>query len=377
MDFFVEIFSSWNLTASVVCTPVCLGIKNKPLKTVVLHLGLLLQKPDSTTGSSMDPADSSQLKNVLDLHGNMLGKHQNMLDAIAKQVESVSSSLTGLATQNQQIQLSLSAQRGPTGQEATATQRGSTSSSNPPAREPRLPPPEAYAGDPGSCEAFLTQCGLVFALQPTTFPSDESRVAYVITLLSGRARDWGTAIWTNRPALRTDFSEFSKEMKKVFDRSKQGREAAREVLLLRQGRQTVSDYSIQFRTLAVSAGWNAEAMYDVFFNGLSEEVKDELLPHTLPTGFDELVDMAIRVDVRLGQRRRMKTSLAFPRQETRLPTPVSSPVVPDTSEPMQVDRARLSPAERERRLRDKACLYCGQQGHFLANCPLKEDARQK
>lgn len=296
-----------------------------------------------------------------------------MLDDISKQVDSIASTLTGLASQNQQIQLALS------GQSLTAAQENATTSStmNQPTREPRLPPPETYAGDPGSCEAFLTQCGLVFALQPTTFPTDKARVAYVITLLSGRARDWGTAIWTNRPALRTNFSEFSKEMKKVFDRSKRGHEAAREVLQLRQGRRTVSDYSIQFRTLAVSAGWNAEAMYDVFFNGLSEDVKDELLPHTLPDDFEELVDMAIRVDVRLGQRRRMKTSSASPRQETLLPTPVSSSVRLDTSEPMQVDRARLSPAERERRLRDKACFYCGGQGHFLGACPVKEDARQK
>lgn len=321
----------------------------------------------------MDPADANQVKSVLDLHGTMLGKHQTMLDTISHQVESVAASLTGLAAQNQQIQLSMSSQ----GTTATQGAASSSSTSNPPAREPRLPPPETYAGDPGSCESFLVQCGLVFSLQPSTFPSDEAKVAYVITLLSGKARDWGTAIWTNQPALRTNFTEFSKEMKKVFDRSKQGREAAREVLQLRQGRLSVSDYGIRFRTLAASAGWNAEAMYDVFFNGLAEEVKDELLPHTLPAGFDDLVDMAIRVDVRLGQRRRMRKPLIFPKQESHSITPISSSVLPDTSEPMQVDRARISPAEKERRLRDKACLYCGQQGHFVDACPLKESARQK
>lgn len=286
----------------------------------------------------MDPADFGQFKRVLDSHGSLLGTHQAQLEAMSQRLESVAAP-----------------PRIPPAQ---------------PVREPRLPPPETYAGDPGSCQSFLTQC------EPTTFPSEESKVAYVITLLSGKARDWGTAMWTNRVDIQSDFKLFSEEMRKVFDRSKHGREAAREVLQLRQGRQSVSDFAIQFRTLAVSAGWNSEAMYDVFFNGLSEDVKDQLVPHDLPEDFDRLVEMAIRVDVRLGQRRRVRRPLVSPCPVPRPPSPVSCPVSSDSSEPMQVDRTRLSPAERERRWRTKACLYCGQQGHFVDACPVKEGARQ-
>lgn len=312
----------------------------------------------------MDPADPAQLKTILDRHGAMLGKHQAQLESISRHVESVASTVTGVAAQTQQVQLSLS--QGP--------QPGA-----PPAREPRLPPPETYSGDPGSCQSFLTQCGLVFALQPSSFPTDRARVAYVITLLSGRARDWGTAIWRNNAAIQDDFSLFSSEMKKVFDRSKQGREAAREILQLRQGSRSVSDYAIQFRTLASASGWNQEASYDVFFHGLSEEIKDELIPHDLPQTFDGLVDMAIRVDVRLGQRRRMRAPLVFSRQDPQasLLTPGAYPDPPDASEPMQVDRTRLTPAERRRRLLAKACLYCGEVGHFADTCPVKDNARQK
>ena len=294
----------------------------------------------------------------------MLGKHQTQLESISRHLDSIGTTVTGVAAQTQQIQLTLS--QGP--QPAA-----------PPAREPRLPPPETYSGDPGSCQSFLTQCGLVFALQPSSFPTDRAKVAYIITLLSGRARDWGTAIWSNNAAIQGDLSLFSTEMKKVFDRSKQGREAAREVLQLRQRSQSVSDYSIQFRTLASTSGWNQEAFYDVFLNGLSEEIKDHLIPHELPQTFDGLVDMAIRVDVRLGQRRQMRAPLTFPRQESQasLLTPGANPDPPDTSEPMQVDRTRLTPAERRRRLLAKACLYCGQVGHFVDACPVKDNARQK
>ena len=57
--------------------------------------------------------------------------------------------------------------------------------------------------------SFLSTCSLVFELQPSSFPSEHSRVAYVITLLSGRAREWGTAVWeANAPECQT-FTQFA------------------------------------------------------------------------------------------------------------------------------------------------------------------------
>ena len=71
---------------------------------------------------------------------------------------------------------------------------GASPQSTQASREPNLPPPERYAGDPGSCWAFLS----VFShleLQPSSFPSDRSRIAYLITLMSGRTPAWAKAVW--------------------------------------------------------------------------------------------------------------------------------------------------------------------------------------
>lgn len=61
--------------------------------------------------------------------------------------------------------------------------------------EPHANSPPPYDGDPNSCQAFLSQCSLVFALQPRRYATEDSRVAYVLTLLTVKAREWGTAIW--------------------------------------------------------------------------------------------------------------------------------------------------------------------------------------
>ncbi|XP_073693999.1 uncharacterized protein [Garra rufa] len=83
--------------------------------------------------------------------------------------------------------------------------------------EPLLPPPEVYNGEPNFCRAFLTKCSMHFALQPRTFLSEESKVAFVLTLLTGRAALWGTAVWENQDPCCASFSALSAEMKRVFD----------------------------------------------------------------------------------------------------------------------------------------------------------------
>ena len=86
-------------------------------------------------------------------------------------------------------------------------------------REPRLPPVERYNGSPGECRSFLTQCQLIFSLQPQTFPTDAARVAFIITQLIGRAKKWGTAAWSaDLPCVQSSAS-FMQEMHRVFDRS--------------------------------------------------------------------------------------------------------------------------------------------------------------
>lgn len=327
----------------------------------------------------MDPADQDPLRSALAQQGAVLGRHQNQLDAMAKTMESMAASLTDLAAQIQQLHLSR-----PTNPPPPTATTTPTLSPQPALHEPRLPPPERYSGEPGSCRAFLTQCDLIFQLQPATFPTGPAKVAYVITQLSGKAKEWGTSVWEADQPFCKDYRAFAEEMRKVFDRSKHGREAAREMLHIRQGRRSVSDYAIQFRTLATSSGWNADALYDTFLNGLSEDIKDELVTRELPADFDALVGLAIRIDVRWRQRYGEGPSTRFQRGSggAWAPHPSTSGWTPPPSstpteeEPMQVDRTRLSPAEKQRRIRTGSCLYCGQLGHLAAVCPLKGNAHQ-
>ena len=320
----------------------------------------------------MESADLDQVKAVLERQGALLGRHQAQLQTVEDSLGAIATSITDLAAQLQQVQLALV--RPPQPQLATPPDPP-----GPPGnlfREPRLPAPALYAGEPGTCRSFLSQCSLVFQLQPATFPSDQSRVAYVITLLAGRAREWGTAVWDSNSPVCLSYQAFIGEMKKVFDRSVHGREAARVMLQIRQGKRSASDYAIDFRNLATTSGWNPDAQYDAFLYGLSEAIKDEVATRELPSTFDDLVELAIRVDKRLKQRageREFRPPPRSPASEAPLPF-LPAPAYPSLPEPMQVDRTHLSPAERRRRRDTNSCMYCGKPGHYSAQCPAKGNA---
>ncbi len=103
-------------------------------------------------------------------------------------------------------------------------------------------------------------------------------------------------MWENCHPCCSSFRSLSLEMRRVFDRALVGREAARMLADLRQGERSVSDYSIQFRTLAAECEWNEKAQWDMFLHGLADRIQQEIYTVELPTGLDELVDLALRVD---------------------------------------------------------------------------------
>lgn len=240
--------------------------------------------------------------------------------------------------------------------------------------EPRINNLPIYAGELTNCCSFLIQCEVVFSIQPQTYASDRSRVAYVISLLAGRPRDWGTAIW--RSLCCEDFKLFKAEMIKVFNRSVFAKEASRQLAALRQGKRSVADYAIEFKTLAATSEWNPAALVARFLDGLVADVKDEIYARDPPELLDDIINLAIRLDSRMELRRKVRGSTSWSRAESSVsPSALRVPESSD-SEPMQMGRMRLTTEEKQCRLLKGLCLYCGGQSHIAAVCPVKANAHQ-
>ena len=313
----------------------------------------------------MDPADRDAFRHAITQQGALLGQHDSALQSVSTSLAEISAVLAALQCQPPHQP---PVDPGPT--------------PGPPLhqREPHVPAPERYNGDLGSCRAFLVQCSVVFEQQPTTYATDRSRIAYLLGSLKGDALAWASALWERQGEACFSYDDFTGEMRKVFDHPVRGKDAAKRLLSLRQGSRSVATLAIEFRTLATESGWNDEALQGAFQNALCESIKDELALRDEPESLDQLIALAIRLDNRQRERRRERSSRSqsgyacTPPVQGSPPRAVEPPQArrsgPEAPEPMQVGRARLTPEERARRMSSRACMYCGQPGHFVSTCPL-------
>ncbi|KAK1805701.1 hypothetical protein P4O66_001965 [Electrophorus voltai] len=149
--------------------------------------------------------------------------------------------------------------RAPPGHESRAT-------GNPPCQSTGakglIATPEAYGGDPETCEGFVVQYELFLEYQFT----DQAKVFFVISRLTGKACTWGAALVTNEP-LMSDYSEFVRELRAMFHHPHQGRLCGQALLCLRQGLRLAADYTMEFRILVAGTRWNEHALISTFLKG--------------------------------------------------------------------------------------------------------------
>lgn len=317
------------------------------------------------TDQEMDPAGEEFVRSAIAHQGALLGHQASQLSSTAQEVETLTAQMAELSGRFRELQDVLSSV-------ASGVPRPLTQHEP----EPHANNPPLYDGDPNSCRAFLSQCALVFALQPRRYATERLKVAYVITLLTGKAREWGTAVWDAKAHFCSDFEEFRCEMTKLFDRSVKGDEAASKLARLRQGKHSVTEYAILFKTLAASCDWNEGALRAMFREGLNFGIQDEIATHELPKDLEGFIDLATRVESRLHLRQQRLASRPSLGLEAAQPFKAQQP--PQLSqtdpEPMQLGRLRLSAHEKQQRLVQGLCLYCGRPGHFAQLCPLKAKA---
>ncbi|XDV13693.1 hypothetical protein PO909_002052 [Leuciscus waleckii] len=351
-----------HLTFKDITSPVHHGIR-------VAHLPFLRYQGPSNCNdlTVMDAARDSDLAEFLSRSVARMDQQEENLNLTGSAVQALVAQVSELTQWIQDL-------TPPTAPPTPPTPPPLPQTNHPP--EPRLPAPERYNGDPQLRRAFLTKCSMFFTLQPQTFASEEAKVALVLTLLSGRASQWGAAVWENHDPCCSSFQSLAAEIKRVFDRAVAGREAARQLADLRQGGRSVTDYSIEFRTLAAECNWNEEAQWDRFLHGLADRIQGEIYALDLPKDLNGLIELALRVDARLQRVEQHSRRTMVPETFTAPRASGSDTVSPTFDhEPMQVGRARLSREERERRRSQGLCLYCGGTCHFINTCPVKDRAR--
>ncbi len=198
-------------------------------------------------------------------------------------------------------------------------------------------------------------------MQPQKFPTERSKVAFLISLLSGRALSWARAIWNANTAIINTYDAFTNHFKEVFGLATGALSVSDQLLRLCQGTSSTHEYTLQFRTLAATSGWNKAALLSAYRQGLETSIRAQMVIYDDSVGLESFMLKANRIAQRL--------SACHTAEAAHQPaSPANGSPVP---EPMQVDTARLSSQERARRMAAGLCLYCASADHFIRSCPNK------
>ncbi|XP_016362340.1 protein LDOC1L-like isoform X2 [Sinocyclocheilus anshuiensis] len=56
--------------------------------------------------------------------------------------------------------------------------------------------PAPFSGSAEECNGFLLQCSLALEMQPPLYATESAKIAFIISLLTGRALQWAETIWS-------------------------------------------------------------------------------------------------------------------------------------------------------------------------------------
>ncbi|KAL0146495.1 hypothetical protein M9458_058126 [Cirrhinus mrigala] len=110
--------------------------------------------------------------------------------------------------------------------------------SSPPVPSSPMARPAPYSGRAEECNGFLLQCSLIFTMQPMQYPTDQSKIAFIISLLSGSALQWAETLWLQAGPATRSIQTFITHFKEVFGQSNTAISVGEQLYHLKQGRMT-------------------------------------------------------------------------------------------------------------------------------------------
>ncbi len=116
---------------------------------------------------------------------------------------------------------------------------------------------------------------------------------------------------------------------------------------------------------AAQTTWVEDTLKLLFRKGLNAELQSELACRDEGSTLSQFIELTIHLDNLIRSRRTVRSvSRSPPRSQNAV-------------EPMQLGFTPLTPQERERRMQNQLCLYCGQAGHMRNTCPVRPSSDRR
>jgi hypothetical protein len=229
---------------------------------------------------------------------------------------------------------------------------------------PELPAPEKYDGKKGpGAKSFILDCKTYFLSNPGSFPSDHSRISYVLmSLKDGIPKQWGQyylkkLIDGDPDPLLENWNMFEQGFLSNWTDPASVQVAERRLRALNQSR-LAQEYATEFRVIASELELGENPLMSEFRRGLKRDAKTELIKFSMGRNIstlDELISTACLIDNTLFEARR----------ESQGPSP-STPTTQRSSGTRSSDFVTKEIQEKCRKA--GKCVKCGGNNHKFEDC---------
>jgi len=260
-----------------------------------------------------------------------------------------------------------------------AIDRLATLEGQPRSRAERVPDPATFDGTRENLEGFIAQLRIKLFSDPSRFPTPALRMGYAFNRLEGRAQAQILPFVQNGAFQLNDSDDIIRILEAAFGDPDPAATARTKLHGLKQGKKEFTAYFAEFQMLVSKLSWDEHAKLDALKEGVSMELRRQLLGRTQGLSFDQFVGLCQQLDSEIralqlheGRHNQNRGNQNPPRNSTTSATPNTSQsaTAPGPMD-LSASRKKLSEQERAARLREGRCLYCGGLGHMAAQCPNK------
>jgi hypothetical protein len=263
-----------------------------------------------------------------------------------------------------------------------AIDRLATLEGPPQARAERVPDPATFDGTRENLEGFVAQLRIKLFSDPTRFPTPALRMGYAFNRLEGKAQAQILPFVQNGAFQLNDSDDIIRILEAAFGDPDPAATARAKLHSLKQGKKEFTTYFAEFQMLVSKLGWDEQAKLDALKEGVSMELRRQLLGRTQGLTFNQFVALCQQLDseiraLQLHEGRHGASShqhrgnQSQPRTQASAPAATSQSATAPGPMDLSASRRKLSEQERAARLREGRCLYCGGLGHMAAQCPNK------
>jgi hypothetical protein len=264
----------------------------------------------------------------------------------------------------------------------------STSTLTESSKELCINPPKPFTGNRSQLSDFINALEVYFAINEGSYNSGAKKIGFALSFLEGNASSWKTAFiqshTTNGTLNLGTYTDFLIAIKKDFEEVDKKGDAIYKLQHLKQGNKHAEELVSDFRVLAhladliptpsPGATSSSRSTSDIssdlllqtwFKDALNRPLLEQImLSESEPTTLEEWFDKAIRFDAvwrrsirALGnfQKKKREDGQTLQARRTEVNT-------------QKIIYKKLTPEERTRLIAEGRCLYCREQGHFVADC---------